>query len=115
MLLLEDIQRHGTKVHEEFVTEPEGARLREVVFASYPKTLSIFAVVATVHYPPSTSQLLGGKLGGNSSSVVYVSTATYGCVLDDGSDHEVTVGLKCDGFLNWIEVVSSILWYVKPN
>ena len=69
-----------------------------MVFASYPKTASLYAVVATLN--------AGGV---NSSSVVYVGTSTYGCVLEDDHVHQgtedVVVGLRCDNDWNWIEVV----------
>ncbi len=83
-----------------------GSHLQKVVFASYPETASIFAVVATVRYPSARQ---GGGGSANSSSVVYVGSATYGCVLggaDDGADDDVVVGMQCDAAWNWIEVMA---------
>ncbi len=65
-------------------------------------------MVATVTHPTLFREEGGERerfgAGVNSSSVVYITTATYGCVLE--GDDDAVPGMRCGVNWNWIEVVS---------
>jgi hypothetical protein len=83
MLLEKDILELGDRVRAEFV-RVESNGTRSIVFAAYPGTASVFAVVAR--------QLDGlGAANGSLRSAVYVSSVTYACNLDTTQPHNCLV------------------------
>ena len=66
----------GREVGDTFVRRNSTENLNEVIFGSYPGTAAFFAVIVTTRMtmPNGTEIAL---------SNVYVSSATYGCNLDE--------------------------------